>query len=248
MIKKIITYFAVLLWCGPVYGAHPLITDDAGTLGAGAVQLELNGEYAKDSSDSTTEIAAAVSGGVRDDLDLVFSVPYQLLRFNDEESSRTTEDGISDIAVEMKWRFYEKESFSLAIKPGITLPTGDDDKGLGDGKASYGMVFISSVELGPVTPHANIGYTKNRKELRDVWHYSLAAEYEVMKNLMLVGNIGGETNPDKESDTHPAFILGGLIYTVNEDISFDIGIKAGFNKAEPDYAVLAGLVFAFGGK
>ena len=141
------------------------------------LQLELNGEYAKDSGDSTTEMAVAVAGGLRDDLDIVLSVPYQFLRSTDDEGARVTEDGISDAALELKWRFYENEGIGLALKPGITFPTGDDDKGLGDGKASYGAVFIATGEADPVTMNMNLGFTKNRKELRDVWHYSLAAEY-----------------------------------------------------------------------
>ncbi len=247
MIKRIITICAVLLWCGSAFGAHPLITDDAGTLGAGNLQLELNGEYAKDGGDSTTETAAAVVGGLRDDLDIVISVPYQFLRSTDDEGARVTEDGISDAALELKWRFYETEHCSLALKPGITFPTGDEDKGLGDGKAAYSAVLIGTGDIDPVALHLNLGYTKNRKELKDVWHYSLAVEYEMANNLLLVGNIGGETNPDKGSGTHPAFVLGGLIYNVSEALSVDAGIKAGLNKAEPDYAVLAGLTFAFGG-
>ena len=247
MIKRIITICAVFLWCGSAFAAHPLITDDAGTLGAGNLQLELTGEYAKDSGDSATEMAAAVAGGLRDDLDIVLSVPYQFLRSTDDEGARVTEDGISDAALELKWRFYETEHCSLALKPGITFPTGDDDNGLGDGKAAYSAVFIATGSVDPVTLHMNLGYTKNRKELRNVWNYSLAAEYELGNDLLLVGNVGGETNSDKEAGTHPAFVLGGVIYNVNESLSVDLGIKAGLNKAEPDYAVLAGLTFAFGG-
>ena len=247
MIKRIITICAVFLWCGSAFAAHPLVTDDAGTLGAGKFQLELTGEYAKDGGDSTTETAVAVAGGVRDDLDLVLSVPYQFLRSTDDEGSRVTENGISDAAVELKWRFYENGGIVFALKPGITFPNGDDDKGLGDGKASYGLVFITTLELDAMTSHINLGFTRNRKELRDVWHYSIAAEYEMANDLLLVGNIGGETNPDKGSNTHPAFVLGGLIYTINDNFNVDVGIKAGLNKAEPDYAVLAGLAFVFGG-
>ncbi|MEN8264411.1 MAG: transporter [Nitrospirota bacterium] len=240
--NKIITLiFLIFLSSSPSFGAHPLITDDSGTVGAGKFQLELNGEYSKDGTNSTTEIAATVTGGIKDKLDIVFSAPYQFLRSRDESDNKTTEDGISDIAVELKWRLYEKEEFGLALKPGITFPSGDDDKGLGDGKPSYGLVFITTKEIDPVTLHMNIGFTKNRKELRDIWHYSLATEYEIRKNLLFVANIGVETNPEKESNTHPVFLLGGFIYSLNDNFDIDLGIKAGLNKAEPDYTVLAGL-------
>lgn len=246
MFKRIITMFAVFLWCGSAFGAHPLITDDSGTQGAGKFQVELNGEYAKDGGDSTTEVSASVTGGISDNLDLVISAPYQFLRFRDEEGNRITEDGISDIAVELKWRFYEKEGFSLALKPGITFPTGDDEKGIGDGKAAYGAVLIATRELAPAIVHVNLGFTKNRSELRDIWHYSLSAEYEVNENLLLVGNVGVESNPDRGSDTHPVFLLGGLIYSLSDNVDIDFGIKTDLNNAGPDYTVLAGLAVTFG--
>ena len=145
----------------------------------------------------------------------------------------------------MKWRFYEKSGLSLALKPGIILPTGDDKKGLGDGKAAYSLHFLTSKELDPVTLHLDLGYIRNCKELRDIWHYSLAAEYGISKPLTLVANIGGETNPDWESDVHPLFLLGGMIYKIDDNFSIDLGLKTGLNKAEADYTVLAGIILDF---
>lgn len=229
------------MWHGVAFGAHPLITDDAGTQGAGKVQLELNGEYAKDGGDSTTEVGATVSVGLGEDVDLVLSMPYQFLRVTDEQGETVTEDGISDAGVELKWMFYKRESLSFAIKPGATIPTGDEEKGLGDGKASYSLVLIATKEFDSLATHLNVGFTRNRDELRDIWHCSLAAEYGLAENVVLVGNIGVETNPDWGADTHPAFVLGGLIYSVSEDLDVDVGIKAGLNEAEADYAVLAGV-------
>ena len=43
-----------------------------------------------------------------------------------------------------------------------------------------------------------------------------------------------ERNPDKTSNTHPAFILGGLIYSILESIAIDVGVKGGLNKPETD--------------
>lgn len=227
------------------YAAHPLITDDTGTQGKGKFQLEVNGEYANDSGNTTTEISATFSAGIRDNIDLVVSLPYQFLRNKGEEGNRTSEDGISDMAIELKWRFYEKEGLSFALKPGIIIPTGEEDKGLGDGKAAYSLHFLTTKELDPVTLHLDLGYIKNRKELRDIWHYSLAAEYAASKPLTLVANIGGETNPDRESNVHPLFLLGGLIYKINENFSIDFGLKTGLNKEEADYTLLAGITLRF---
>jgi cobalt/nickel transport protein len=56
-----------------------------------------------------------------------------------------------------------------------------------------------------------------------------------MKELKLVANIGIERNTDRESNTHPAFILSGIIYTITEKIDIDLGIKGGLNKSHIFY-------------
>lgn len=241
-----VVFFLVLsiLLTGSVYAAHPLISDDPGTCGTGKFNIEINAEYANDNGDSETQIAATLSAGIRENIDLVASVPYLFTR-TDEGDETLKEDGFSDITLELKWRFYEKDGLSFAIKPGIILPAGEEDKGLGDGKAAYSLHLLTSKEIDPATLYLDLGYIKNRKELRDVWHYSLAAEYRVSEPLALVANIGGETNPDRESNVHPLFLLGGMIYKINENISFDLGLKTGLNKAEADYTVLAGIIVDF---
>ncbi|MFN3481338.1 MAG: transporter, partial [Thermodesulfovibrionales bacterium] len=163
-----------------------------------------------------------------------------------EEDLRETSEGISDIGLEAKWRFYEKDGLSLALKPGLTLPSGDEDKGLGTGRVTLSLFFITTYEHSPWAIHFNGGYIRNENktnERKDVWHLSLAGTFEVIENLKLVGNIGIERNTDKESRTDPAFILAGLIYSLSKDLDIDAGIKAGLNKAETDYSILAGLTW-----
>lgn len=239
-----LTLILTFLFSGSVYATYPLISDDTDTNGTGKFKLEMNAEYTNDNGDSETQIAAVLSAGIGGNIDLVVSVPYLFTKIN-ERHKTFKKDGLSDLSMEVKWRFYEKDGLNFAIKPGIVLPTGEEDKGLSDGKAAYTLHFLATEELNPVTFHLDLGYIKNRKELRDVWHYSMAAEYALSKLLTLVADIGGETNTDKKSSVHPLFLLGGMIYKVNENFSIDFGLKTGLNKAEADYAVLAGIAIDF---
>lgn len=193
-------------------------------------------------------MATILSYGISDNADIVLGIPYQWKRAWKDSTLDSDVDGISDISLESKWRFYEKDGLSLALKPGITLPTGDEDKGLGTGRATYSMFFISTKEIEPWAFHLNFGYTRNENkvdERKDIWHASLASEVKVLKDLKVVANIGMERNPDKASNTHPAFILGGLIYSVTENFDIDIGIKGGLNKLETDATFLAGIALRF---
>ncbi len=144
--------------------------------------------------------------------------------------------------------FLRKRRLEPCCQAGITLPAGDKDKDLGTGRGTGTLYFIATKEIDPCAFHRNLGYKRNENnidEREDIWHASLAGEYKVMKNLKLVANIGAERNTDKLSDTDPAFILGGFIYSIRENMDIDFGIKAGLNNAEADITYLAGMALRF---
>ena len=239
-----------------VFAAHPLITDDTGTQGKGKFQLEVNSEvnYDKESEAGVKtktkggEVATTLSYGIIDNVDIVLGIPYQWFKVKEDGEIISREKGLSDISLELKWRFYERDGWSFALKPGVTFPTGKEEKDLGTGRTTYGLFFITTKEIGPWAFHLNFGYMRNENKLderKDMWHISLASEVKLIKNLRLVANIGAERNPDRASNKHPAFILGGLIYSITENFDIDIGIKGGLNKPETDLTILVGMALRF---
>jgi hypothetical protein len=242
---------SILLVVGTSYAAIPLVTDDTGTQGKGKFQLELSGEYAHDKQESATNKASAFSAtltyGIADPVDIVLSTPYQSWH-SDDSGSKTSESGLSDLAIETKWRFYEKEGLSFALKPGFTIPTGDYKKDLGNGKMTYYLYFITSKEMNPWSFHLNLAYIRNENkedDRRNIWHASLASTVEVVKNLKLVGDIGVESNPERSSGNPPAYILGGLIYSPGENFDIGLGLKGGLTKSETDIALRGGITWRF---
>jgi len=254
MSRSVGTMVMVLLWPCMVFASHPLITDDAGTQGKGKSQVEVNGQYdsdtetAKGVSVKTTgnEAAIALTYGLIDSIDLAFGIPYQRIKEKDDGVLLSKEQGVSDATLDIKWRFFEKNGLSFAVKPGASFPTGDEDKGLGARKAGYHVFLIGTREAAPWAFHANLGYTRNENrfdEEKNLWHASLATTCEIVKNLKLVGNVGIERNPDKAAVRDPAFLIAGIIYSVAENLDIDFGVKAGLNKSETDYSMLAGLTY-----
>jgi len=250
-LSPLVVFFAVLFCSTAAFAAHPLITDDAGTMGTGKAQLEINGEYGHEKEDGvtaiTTEGAAALSYGINETMDLVIGLPYQYSHEKTEEGT-VSQDGFSDTSLEVKWRFYEHDDLSLALKPGLTLPTGNDEKGLGAGKATYSLFFIASQEVDPWAFHLNLGYIQNENTLdeeENLWHASIASTLALTENLTAVANLGVERNTDKLTGTDPAFFLAGLVYALSEEFDLDCGIKSGLNDPETDYTVLAGVTWKF---
>jgi hypothetical protein len=247
---------AIMLVHTAAWGAHPLITDDTGTQGQGKFQVEVTGQYDSDketidgvSLESTgSELATALSYGIVENVDLVLGLPYQSGKGKEDGVTVYDEKGISDTSFEVKWRFFEKDGLSLAFKPGVSFPTGDEEKGLGAGKTGYHAFMIGSLETAPWAFHANLGYIGNENEAdeeKNIWHASLAATCEVVKDLQVVGNIGIERNPDKEADNDPAFLIGGVVYSVSENFDIDFGVKYGLTAVETDWSMMAGVAFRF---
>jgi len=249
-------FTALLLIPGISQAAHPLITDDTGTQGKGKFQLELNGQYDSDKEevDGTSvkstggQVSATMSYGIIDTVDLVVTLPYQWGKTEENEVTTYDEKGISDTVLEAKWRFWEKDGFSLALKPGIRFPTGNDDKGLGTGKIGGQLFLIGSQELGSWAFHANLGYIRNENktaEQLNIWHASFATTWEIVKDLKLTANVGIERNPDDNAGNNPAFLIGGIIYSVTENFDLDCGVKYGLTSSETDYSLLAGITIRF---
>ena len=238
------------------WAAHPLISDDTGTQGKGNFQLELNGQYDWDKGDTEDmsvrstggQAAVTLSYGIAENVDLVLSMPYLWGKTEENEVTAYDEHGIGDMVFETKWRFFEKNGFSLALKPGIIIPTGNDEKGLGTGQLGGQLFLIASQELGSWAFHGNLGYVRNENkadERKDIWHVSFAATWEAIKNLKLVANVGIERNPDDDANNDPAFLIGGIIYSITENFDVDFGVKCGLSESETDLSLLSGVAFRF---
>jgi hypothetical protein len=263
MLKKITMLAATMLASSGAYAAHPLITDDTGTQGTGKFQIEITGEFSSDEENvpGTTiketggEIAAALSYGISENIDLVVGMPYQWYAVKESGVKVADGDGIGDMSVELKWRFLDtgEEGTSLALKPGISIPAGSEKEGFGTGAVSGGVMLIATHTGKPGTLHANLGYsrvgygTEENDEVsrNDIWHASLAGELNMTETLRAVADIGIGTNGDKSSDTHPAYLIGGVICSLNDDMEIDLGVKCGLNDAETDTAFLAGYTARF---
>jgi opacity protein-like surface antigen len=224
-----------------------LIPDDAETVGQGGVVLELNTEYGYNKESGVRErggeVEAALTYGLLDHLDLVLAVPYQF--------GRDVEEGVADVTVELKWTFYHAERGHYALKPAITLPTGDEDKGLGNGKVSYGLTFIASRHFEPADLHLNLGYVHNEFKLAtdkdanrdDLWQASLTAVRELTEGISLVGSTAIERNGER-GKKNQAYGLVGVIYALTDNLEVDLGVQAGLNRAATDWTVLAGLAWS----
>lgn len=229
----------------------PLITDNTGTQGKGKGQIEVSNGLGFHNEhrciENSSEISPVFTFGIFDNTDAIVGYPFLFSTIQDD-TSVTNFAGFSDISLEIKYCFLHYDAISLAIKPGITLPTGKYHKGLGSGKVSESFFLISTVEFSSIFINGNLGYIRNENKCGDalnIWHASLDLDFKLNNQFHFVLNSGIEKNPDKYDKTNPVFGLLGLYYCISENYEISLGYKHGFTKPETNHAFIYGLTLRF---
>jgi hypothetical protein len=262
IVLSFILHPSSLVWADP-----PFLTDDTGTQGAGNWKFELEAQRDRNSAlaiagagpvqrqTRQTLISPVLTYGLREDLDI--SVGGNYLRYRDTDNGVVTAEasGASDSSVGLKWRFHEKGDFSMAVASAVSLPTGDETRGLGTGKASWGASLIADYDSQPWALFANVAYARARFESpqdqansrRDLWRVSAGTTYEVRENFWLGGELGVRTNEARNDPFTPGnygrFVMLGLIYSPIKKVELNVAVRKGLNDAEPDTVLLAGISF-----
>ena len=229
----------------------PLITDNTGTQEKGNGQVEISNGVGFHNEhrciENSSEILAVFTYGLFDNTDIVISYPFLFSR-TQNDTSVSIVSGFSDINVEIKYRFIKYEKISLAIKPGISFPSGNYNEGLGSGKLSASFFLIATSEFPSMFINGNLGYLRNNNKCGDalnIWHASVDIDSKLSNDLRFVINSGIEKNPDISKNLNSVFGLVGLYYNLGEKCEISIGYKHGFTKAETDHAFIYGLTLRF---
>ncbi len=247
--KKLGILFIALisLWTltpSAAFGGRPLVTEDAGTVEKGFYELELALDYSRDNNRDKNYIPSAqLAYGLTDRAEVALAGSY--LFQDNHEGGR--EDGWGDVTAYLKYRIWgEGENYpAFSFKPQVKIPTADENKGLGSGKADYGLTAVFSKSFTGLNLHFNAGYTWiGEKGATDELTLTLAGEYEVIQGLLAVSEITYTNNFNSARKDDPASILLGLQVPVGK-VQLDTGLSLGLNTAAPDYALTMGVTIKF---
>lgn len=227
--------------CGPLSAFHPLISEHSGFLGRDVRQAEFGFEHAvsREGVDVYSNSASAeFSYGLLEKLDILLSAPW--LGWN---SRGVGESGLGDVELALKFPVAEKAGWTLALKPGFSLPAGNERKSLGAGKGGVWLYGIAGRTQGPRQYYLNAGYRFNRNsvdEEENLLKASAAALFELLPKVCLAADLGVETNPDKASASHPVSSALGLIWSPYPSLDLDAGVKLGLTRPADDIGLLLG--------
>jgi len=242
--------FAALFFLPAVaMAAHPLVTDDAGTQGAGAWQLEVNADYARAPDQGFQQRVAntTLTVGAADTIDLFVNGTALRSESLDNSGMPTVARGAGDLSVGGKWRLFENDKLSLALKATANLPSGDSQRGLGNGMPYYAAAAIAGYQIGDWVLLANAAgaYFSGNVPDQQQWQWSLsvAAVRDINDTWQIVGELATYSSALAESGGNTGLLSLGLIYRMLPVLDLDIGYRYGLKDASMDHGFGAGLAF-----
>lgn len=243
--RRLCASFLFIAAAGAAQAAPPLITEDTGTQGKGVSQLEFTVETPREDRGGTSydgvEASLVLNYGLAENVDLQFVLPY--LRVTEHTAGvRTETEGMLDARINVKWRFYEKDAFSLAFMPGVIIPTGKE--GLSTERVDPGALLIASYEPEPLALHADLGYRylDNVLGLReDLYHASVSVHYTLQDTLKLVADQSWENTLDPGPTGTVRYTTLGAIWRVSENFGIGCGVKFGHGEFAIERTYLCGM-------
>ena len=181
-----------------------------------------------------------------------YTVPYSFL----SGGGASSVNGVGDVLLNYRFQaLYESDTRpAFAPRFSLVLPTGDEDKGLGDDTLGYQFNLpVSKIVQDRLTLHANAGLTfLPDVQGRNPVSYNLggSAIYAVTPQFNLMLETIGEWN-ESVAGRHidrdfEAVISPGMRYAFNfsaGQLVLGVGLPIGLTKAAPDYGVLFYLSF-----
>lgn len=151
-------------------------------------------------------------------------------------------DGFGDINVGAKYTFVRKENAGVGLRGYVKLPTADHDKGIGTGKADFGLDLVVSGTVGESFGLAgNVGFAfrgdpdfrtaggvdlPGEKEIGDVFRWGVGANFPVNGNIQGIVEFTGEITSDDNAEYDDSTDLtAGLRFKFRESWYFDLGAR-----------------------
>ena len=271
--NKVLTALTALVAFGvvlhPVDGG-PINSDAAFTPreGGGILRLQYSFEEAEGNGPvqhvSKSTVKAVLVYGLKSNLALFLKVPYvnrQVDRFDRRLGrSEDAHDGVGDITVMAKYRFYQKdagpqETVRVAVLGGLNVRSGDSDFSSDSYDPIVGAVFSWRKQRSKWNADLIYRFNTGRGDRRhDMLRYDLTysrrvypAEYSEghTYDIDAVAEINGRYVTD---GTHEVFLSPGMVWTW-ERVSFELSVQIpalqdlSGGAAETDYRIVTGLRF-----
>lgn len=202
--------FSILGSPGALAGP-PFKTDDPEPVEYKHWEVYLASQYERNRDDTAaTAPHLEINYGAYPDLQLHLIAPLVY----EKPEGESAQYGYGDTEFGLKYRFIHETELlpQVGIFPLIEIPTGDSDRGLGNGKAQVFIPLWLQKSWGPWTSYGGGGYWINPGEgNKDYWLFGWEAQRKITETLTLGAEVFHQTPSEEEGDTSTGFNVGGFI-------------------------------------
>jgi hypothetical protein len=228
-------------WAGP-----PFFTDDPEPVEYKHGEFYIASQYIhSQDGNSATLPHFEFNYGPLPNVQLHLIAPFQYIR----PEGRDSQYGYGDTEFGIKLRFIQETDLlpMVGTFPLIEFPTGNSDKGLGNGQAQIFLPLWIQKSWGPWTTYGGGGYWINPGEdNKNWWFFGWLLQREITKKLTLGGELFHKTISHEGGESSTGFNVGAII-NLTED--HHILLSAGRDFDGPNlFTAYIGYQFTFGPK
>jgi hypothetical protein len=211
--------------------AHPLFTEDSFMQGKGGWQFELNGDrnVARHTGDADALVNTTLTWGAIDAVDL-----YANANWLREAGDGAHSEGTGDTTLGFKWRVFERDGVSLALRPSLALQTGSESVRRAQDPGLYALEVVAGWTTGNWQFFGNLGAAQQYRDdyqRKAGWNAAGSAALSISDSLRIVCELVWNHNPGVVQDLRPAYATAGIVYSPSSALDLDFGLRSGLNDA-----------------
>lgn len=217
-------------WAGP-----PFVTDDPEPVEYHQHEMYVASDWVSAQDGKTFTPFIEYNYGALPDVQLSITVPYV---FN-TPAGQVQQHGLGDIVLGAKYRFLQETASlpMMAIYPVVVAPTGNANKGLGNGGAQIFLPLWIQKKWGKWQSYGGGGYWINKAQgASNHWYSGAVVQYQISDRLNIGVDIFHEVDQLEVETSSRGYSLGG-IYNVDKHhrLLFSVGHAVEDESAQKRY-------------
>ena len=207
---RVLAAAALASACGAAVAGPPFLTDDPEPVDLHHAEINAIAQQTRAAGGRAGSASGEVNLGCAAETQCHVAVPIAF----DRPANGSSQAGLGDIELGVKYRFVDRpdDGWSAAVYPTLDLPTGNADRGLGNGRAQLLLPLWVQRTSGAWSWDAGVARLVDRApDAHDSWFAGLLAQRSFGEGLTLGVEIFRRTSTARGEPPSAGFNLGAVV-------------------------------------
>ena len=207
---RALAMLAFELACTSAFAGPPFLTDDPEPVDHGHSEVNLIDQETRATTGRSGSVSGEINVGCAAQTQCHIALPFA----HDHRTGGPKQNGLGDVELGVKYRFIDHpdDGWSAAVYPTVDLPTGDADKGLGNGSAQFLLPLWVQRSVGAWRWDGGIARLINRAPgARDSWYIGALAQRSFGDRLSVGAELYRRTSTAAGVAAADGFNVGAIV-------------------------------------